>query len=372
MKQASGRTGLIRLIRQAIEESGALPFDQYMKLCLYHDRYGYYHSPKPKIGREGDFYTSSYVGSVMGEMLAAFLLRHGWGRSGRLHVVEWGGGTGRMARHVLDALQKEDAAVYDRLLYHCVEESPSHRRLQADECRNHLEKMQWLGEQEFLQEASALEEPVVLFSNELLDAFPVKRAVCRDGTWKEVFVGWDDRRGAFFEVEQTPEKELADYLDAHGVKGEDGQRMEANLAGLAWFVRTAGALPPGSWMISIDYGDVREALWSGYRRNGTFRCYHRHRVHDDPYVHVGEQDMTAHVNFSDFMEAGERAGLETVRYCTQKEFLLAAGILDRLVHSGVQDPFHPDARRNRAIRQLLLDDSMGESFKVLIQQKRGG
>jgi SAM-dependent MidA family methyltransferase len=373
-KPEAGNAALIRMLRQEIETRGAIPFDRYMSACLYHPQYGYYTSDKPKVGKDGDFYTSAYVGSLMGEMLAAYAVRSGWGGDAGLDVVEWGGGTGRMANDFLDALQREAPERYAAVRFTCIEHSDYHRRLQRETCRRHADRMRWLSAEAWRREAARSDRPVVLYSNELLDAFPVKRAVYRSGEWREIFVGWDAEGGAFTEVEREPTPELDRYLrqGAFGPEWQEwpeGRRIEACLDGLAWYAELAGCLPAGSVVVSIDYGGERSDLYGPHRLNGTFRCYYRHQAHDDPYIRIGEQDMTADVNFDDYRETGIRAGMETLLYATQKRFLVEAGILTRLQDHAITDPFHPVVRRNRAIRQLLLGEGMGERFKVLIQRK---
>lgn len=377
MKETNaGKRELIDLIQTRIALEGSIPFDDYMSLCLYHETYGYYTSDTAKVGKEGDFYTSASIGTVMGELLAAYVIKSGWGERAKSHaeaatyveMVEWGGGGGRLAKQFLDAVQLEAPVLYEGIRYTCIEHSPYHRRLQKELCEPHMSRMRWLTEDEWLNERASSATPVFLFSNELLDAFPVKRIVCRSGQWKEIHVTAGE--GGWQEVEQPASEELAAYLRKHlGGIGLEGQSAEVCLLGLGWYERVSKVLPEGSVLLSIDYGHPREELLSEYRMEGTLMCYYQHQGHSDPYVHIGEQDLTAHVNFSDYQERGEAMGFITEAFMTQKEFMLEAGILDMLQSHASLDPFDPTARRNRAIRQLLLDDGMGQLFKVLIQSK---
>jgi SAM-dependent MidA family methyltransferase len=285
--------------------------------------------------------------------------------------VEWGGGTGQLAKQFLDAVQEADEALYQRLRYTSIEHSEYHRHLQAENGEAHLSHIRWMQEQTWLEELESRKQPVVVFSNELIDAFPVKRAVYRQEGWMELYVTWDESNEQWMEVEREPSSELQIYLDGVTLNAAEGQRIEVNLQGIEWYDRTARALPVGSLLVTIDYGHLAKDLWSPERMKGTLMCYYQHQGHDDPYRHIGDQDITAHVNFTDMIKTGEAAQMKSLHYFTQKEFLLNAGILERLQNHAWSDPFHPVARKNRAIRQLLLSDGMSELFKVLIQQKKG-
>lgn len=116
----------------------------------------------------------------------------------------------------------------------------------------------------------------------------------------------------------------------------------------------------------IDYGDVSDELFAAYRMRGTLMCYHHHRANDNPYESPGEQDITAHVNFSELIYAARNLGFREIQYMTQKQFLIEAGIMDLLQEHSNRDPFSPEAKKNRSIRQLLMSDQMSELFKVLI------
>jgi SAM-dependent MidA family methyltransferase len=122
-------------------------------------------------------------------------------------------------------------------------------------------------------------------------------------------------------------------------------------------------------IITIDYGDRSGELYAEHRMNGTLLCYRDHRAYDDPYAFPGEQDITSHVNFDACIRTGEQTGITDWTYKSQKQFLVDAGILDRLANTATLDPFSQAARNNRMIRQLLLSDGMSELFKVLVQYK---
>jgi SAM-dependent MidA family methyltransferase len=359
-------------IRARIEQNPnqAIPFRDYMELVLYHPKWGYYTSAKPKIGKSGDFYTSANIGGLMGELLAEYVAGERSGKPELFTLVEWGGGSGMLAKQLLDALAAGYPSVYELLTYISIEASDYHRMQQMEQLAGHRGKLLFLTENEWLERAKP--EPNIVLSNELHDAFPVHAAVYRQGKWYEIYVAWNERGRGLTEIERpfaADQKQLAAYINTEldGIQPEEGQRIEINLESVRWLERVTAAIEEGS-IVTIDYGCEKEELYAPHRLAGTLMCYYRHQAHEDPYRHPGEQDMTAHVNFTALLRAGDQAGLHT-RLMTQKQFLLECGILSRLSDVAGTDPFSPPARKNRAIRQLLLSDQMSELFKVMIAIK---
>ncbi|MBC8080001.1 MAG: SAM-dependent methyltransferase, partial [Gorillibacterium sp.] len=208
-----------------------------------------------------------------------------------------------------------------------------------------------------------------ILAQELLDAFPVHRIRQKDGELLEIFVSWDNMRGHFQEVTRpcTHEAVLA-YLYRESIELQEGQTAEINLHADAWIMKRISQIETGC-LLAIDYGDRAEEIYAPHRMDGTLMCYYRHRAHDDPFFLPGQQDLTTHVNFSACIRAGEQAGAEKSILWSQKDFLLEHGVLNLLSSHSDPDPFSPIARKNRAIRQLLVGDRMGDLFKVLLHCK---
>ncbi|MCR8634987.1 class I SAM-dependent methyltransferase [Paenibacillus radicis (ex Xue et al. 2023)] len=364
-------TTLVGIIRRNIENSSglAIPFRDYMELCLYHSENGYYMNNKDKIGRNGDFYTSAAIGGLFGEVLANYMASQA-GQSPPeqpLIVVEYGGGTGQLARQLLDELKASAETLYKRLTYISVEASPHHRAIQEDRLAEHTEKVQWMTEQEWL--GLGPWDHVIVFSNELLDAFPVHRVRVLQGKPYELYVEWDEEKGCFRDkLLPLSEGPVLDYISNQGVELQEGQQLEVNLEAIAWIHRIGHSIRQGQ-LVTIDYGDRSDEIYAAHRMNGTLISYRKHMAQDNPYMYPGEQDITSHVNFSSLINAGTAAGLKQVQFITQKQFLVENGLLQKLQDTASPDPFSPEARRNRAVRQLLLSDQMSELFKVLIQKK---
>lgn len=370
--ERSGSSELLNMIRERIAHRSerAISFGEYMELCLYHPVYGYYMKEKTKIGKEGDFYTSASIGTLLGETLAAYIHRETetHDMTDRFHLIEWGGGSGALSLHVLNQLKLLCPELYDRLQFISVETSPHHRRLQASTLADHADRVQWLTEDEWVRGGPW--NDCLVYSNELPDALPVHRIAYSENGWVEYFVAWDEASQSLLKRElPLTDPALMEFVVKERMPRRKGQQFEVPLASIRWLKRVAEGLGERAGMVTIDYGDVREELYAPHRMQGTFLCYRRHQAQDTPMLYPGEQDMTSHVNFSALIDAGCEAGLRHYRLMTQKQFLVENGLLGRLQAHDAADPFAPAARRNRAIRQLLLSDQMSELFKVLVQKK---
>lgn len=365
-----GNQELISKIRKNIASNSnqLISFRQFMEMCLYDPEHGYYTRTTDKIGKQGDFYTSANIGGLMGEMIARFAVQQ-IPVTIPLRLVEWGAGTGAIALQVLDWVQRAWPDRYAQLKYTIVEISPHHRAVQRETLQQHAKVITILSPEEY-RETDRYEPGTFVFSNELLDSFPVHRVRQKGSELYEIYVGWDDVKESFFEVEVICQNEsIRTYIGESGVELREGQVAEINLAAPLWVEARLRELKQGT-LLTIDYGHEVAELFAEHRMNGTLMAYHHHQGHDDPYMHVGEQDLTSHVDFTACMRAGKVAGLTSQELITQREFLVEAGILQQFQQPISSDPFSAEAKRNRAIRQLLLSDQMSELFKVLIQTKR--
>ncbi|MGE7271030.1 class I SAM-dependent methyltransferase [Brevibacillus panacihumi] len=363
--------GLIEWIREEINSAPtqAIPFARYMELALYHPVWGYYMTDRQKVGRQGDFYTSAAVHPVFAETLAdvvAAMCRAG--EFAKPHLVEIGGGPGSLCRFLLDRLRESAPELYQRIRVVMIETSPYHRAMQQESLRDHeVEKVWYDSLGEAARETNGITG--VVLSNEWLDAFPVHIVEKQAGGWREVWVASNDE--GFVETYRDPTPALAGYLKSmeEEVEVPRGVRIEVNLA-MDQAARDVAQLLDAGYVITIDYGDLQEELYHPSRKKGTLMCYHRHQAHDDPYQHVGEQDLTCHVNFSQWMKSGEENGLRVLDYLRQDQFLMRCGLLQKAVAHADRDPFTSQAmKRNRAIVQLLDPAGLGGRFRVVVQGK---
>lgn len=359
-------TPLAEWIREQIQHypNQRVTFAQFMTWALYHPTLGYYSRSKIKLGKKGDYYTSAHVHNVFGETLAYALCRLAKNFNGELwNIVEFGAGDGRLAASILPTLAQSDVR-RSFCHYYIVETSPYHRQLAQCQLGHHL-CVRWI---ESLDE-KVTSKPVIVISNELIDAMPVHRLRYINGEWLEVYVTWQKQTATFEEVTAAcSSDELVQYVQEERPPARHGQTIEVPRAAREWLQRVALAVRKG-YVLTIDYGYSKEQLWRPERREGTLVCYSQHRAHTDPYKRVGEQDMTTHVNFSSLQRWGEQYGLNTLQFMTQGKFLVEHGIWDQLQQHHDHDPFSEVAKKNRAIRQLSVPGGMGDTFKVLLQEK---
>jgi len=211
----------------------------------------------------------------------------------------------------------------------------------------------------------------VFFSNEFFDALPVHLVRQRSGRLRELYVELaPDGRLRFGEGELSSPA-LADYWRRVGAPLVEGQLAEINLEAASWIERMARALAHGR-VITIDYGDVAERLYPPDRMEGTLRCFHRHMLNDQPLERVGEQDLTASVNFTALVEYGREAGLQTLNFMRQTDYLIRLGLLERAAQLAAQaEGESPQALQHRlALKSLFVPQGIAGYFKVLVQEKQ--
>lgn len=347
-------------ITAEIRHRGPLPFSRYMELCLYHPKLGYYSRPGEKFGKTGDFYTSSDVHAVFGRLLARQFdeIWRALGSPARLNIVEFGPGRGLFAQDVLDWSAKKFPDLAAATQYALVEASPSLRERLAERFRER-KKVQII---EAKRLAGSLHGPTIVFANEFFDALPVE-VISSEGQLHVT-----DRAGRFVELFQPPDPELQDYLDRCSVHPEPGQRVEVCLAAEEYVRAIASLCHPGV-AILIDYGYTREEQLAG-RHLDTLMTYRGHTVGTNPYEAPGEQDITAHVNFTALRAAGEANGLEALGLVTQAELLMGIGEQNEFADA-FEDTLLPQERAKvlLQLKHLVTPAGMGEVFHALVMAR---
>lgn len=353
---------LVARIRDEIARDGPITFARFMELALYDPDGGYYRAQTARPGRDGDFLTAPEAHPIFGAALSR-AVADAWDRLGRpdpFVLREYGAGTGTLVLAILEGLARERPDLAAVIGYDAID--VERRRFDAIESR--LADTGWDG---VLVEGARTGEPVtgIGLGNEVLDALPTHRVVTRDGRLREVLVGISD--GAFVDVEADPSTPaLAARLGDEGVTLADDQHAEICLAVDGWVTEAAAGLRRGVLLL-IDYGYPAADLYDPLRRrDGTLRAYLRHRVHDDPYVHVGRQDLTAHVDVTAVGRAATAAGLAHLGTTTQAEFLVGLGT-EELLHAIQADPATTmqDYLAVRSALVRLLDPAAMGRFRVM-------
>lgn len=369
-----GNRQLIQTIQSEIRQRGCLTFARFMELALYDPQFGYYMTSRSqendplgterdRIGWSGDFYTASDVTPLLAKAIfkqiqeVDALLKY----PGELTIVEMGGGKGLLAKEILRECEKVSPETLSRFTYILVECSPVMRASQKRHLGEFVEKglsIQWVSG---LSELQTEQVTGVILSNEFFDALPVHRVTMQVGTLREVFV---DCEGEGF-VERWGEpstEEISAYLKDNCVSLPDGYTTEVHLQAVSWMEEAARVLNRGI-VLTIDYGHTAQDYYGPSRKNGTLLGYYRHTVSGNPYDHIGEQDITAHVNFSGLALAGERDGLSVTGFSNLMSFLLGLGVEEML--RGLDQ----ESKELRSAIHLLRPNGMGGTFKVLIQHK---
>jgi SAM-dependent MidA family methyltransferase len=420
---------LRHVIEEEIRERGPIPFSRYMELCLYHPELGYYSRNAEQFGKAGDFYTSSDVHAVFGRLLARQFeeMWRALGAPSEIEILELGPGRGLFAQDVLAWSEKKFPEFFHALHYSLAEQSPKLRdRLRsvlarflesgkassvsenAVEKRVHRRLRPWFsdpsssdpssGSAEAVpsrnassrpgaagtfyaatdqtaeattsvvpanvmdERALAPEVPVIVFANEFFDALPVEilspqgalRISAKDGGFGETWV--------------APSTEEMDFLDRYGVQPEPGERIEVPLLAYRYMARLAASLRTGV-ILAVDYGYTRQEQLAG-RHRGSLMAYRQHSATPNPYEAPGEQDITAHVNFTALSAAAGENGAPAQPLLTQSQFLMGIGESNQFADA-FEDCRLPQERAKVALqlKHLVTPAGMGESFHVLVATK---
>lgn len=367
-----------------------ISFADYMDLVLYHPEYGYYATGAVNIGSEGDFFTSPHLGRDFGELLAEQFAQF-WdilGQPKPFHLVEMGAGQGLLVADILYYLHHKYPDCFEALEYIIIEKSIGLITRQQQQ----LQRFK-LGTKPLPLRWSSLEEIAensiigCCLSNELVDAFPVHQVILESGKLQEIYVTITDNKKDkinFVEVtDSLSTPQILEYFDFIGIdlmsgSYSEGYRTEVNLAALDWLKTVANRLKRG-FLLTIDYGYSSDRYYLSTRYQGTLQCYYRHQHHNDPYVNIGQQDITAHVNFTALERQGELCGLHKVGFTQQSLFLMALGLGDRITALSAPDSERGNAiakgqdivaimRRRQVLHELMNPMGLG-GFGVLVQSK---
>ncbi|MCC5637563.1 class I SAM-dependent methyltransferase [Nostoc sp. CHAB 5844] len=356
-------------------------FAEYMDMVLYHPEHGYYSSKTVNIGfKGGDFFTSASLGNDFGELLAEQFVQM-WEilkRPKPFYLVEMGAGQGLLALHILNYSQLHYPDFLPVLEYVIVEKSPELQQEQQQRLQNY--QVRWCN----LEEISSNSITGCFFSNELVDALPVHQFILQAGELREIYVtlsslvekdeNYPLLKGEFDEViGETSTPQLKKYFDLIGINLSaniypDGYRSEINLAALDWLSIVADRLQRG-YVVTVDYGYPANRYYNPRRSQGTLQCYYQHRYHDNPYINIGRQDITAHVDFSALERWGEQCSLTKVGFTQQSLFLMALGLGERIASLSDQNISIAQLLQRRESLHQLLDPTGLGSFGVLVQSK---
>jgi SAM-dependent MidA family methyltransferase len=363
---------LIEIIRDRINNSSQqwITFSAYMELVLYHPEFGYYASNAERISEGGDFLTAPHLADDFGEVIAV-QLHQIWqilGSPQLFSIIEMGAGQGLLAAQILTYSQRIYPNFFRSIDYIIVETAPA--MIKSQQTRLKDLPVRWC---DWMQ---IPDRSIVgcFLSNELIDAFPVHQVVVMDDKLQEVYVTIGDKNTILAEtIGELSTQQLAKYWQLNNInllsdRYPDKYRTEVNLSALGWLERVSKKLSRG-YIISIDYGYTADRYYNPMRSQGTLQCYYQHAYHNDPYINIGNQDLTAHVDFTALQNQGELLGLQTVGFIQQGLFLMALGLGERIaaISSNASD-FQSLLLRRQNLHQLIDPMGLGK-FGVLIQSQ---
>jgi SAM-dependent MidA family methyltransferase len=366
-------TPLMPILREEIRAAGGkITFARFMELCLYHPQHGYYNTERIKLGRHGDFYTSAHAGPVFARLLASYFKRL-WqelGKPDRFDLVELGPGDGAFAVELLPWIAKRFPDLHAHLNYIAVEQSPLQRARLKELLSPHGDRLAIC---DGLPSPKDMHGGITgcVFANEFFDALPVHILIGRRFGWKERCVFLNGCALSWGELDQS-------YKDAERIaaqclgKYEEGLIAEVSVAAEDWIRRIGESIARGE-LLAIDYG-YESQDWRARRfPEGTALAYHRHQVNYDLLANPGEQDLTAHVNFTHLKMASKSSGLEPVLQIPQAKFLMELGEQDQF-HDVFVDCATDRERQQRAqqLKTLIVPQGMGTAFQALQFRKGMG
>ena len=348
---------LCERIRSEIDSTGVIGFDRYMELALYAPGLGYYSAGTTKFGAAGDFVTAPELGFVFARCLARAIASRARGAD----VVELGPGSGALTAELLLELDRLNARP---ARYQLLERSADLRERQRvtlqSRCPQFAATIDWL-------DAPPAESwRGVLIANEVIDALPVRLFELRDDRVFERCVGVDEsNRFEWRERDASPVFDASVRTLTSDLSLPQSCRSEYCALLAPWLAEVTATMADGEACF-IDYGHTRRDYYAPQRREGTLRCHYRHRVHDDPLILTGLQDITAWVDFDALGEAALASGLRVASFSTQAEFLIANGL--DAVFAYAYDAAPDEVSRYRLaqeVKRLTLPGEMGDAFRVM-------
>ncbi len=354
---------LEKIIIEKIKKEGPITFETFMEMALYEPYLGYYASERIDIGKNGDFYTSQHVHPVFGVMIGK-QIEEMWQimkTPSDFVIVEPGAGAGYMCKDILDYLNSK--GILNSFTYFIIEKNPFVKNRQRLLLNDYTQKVKWLSSLEEIYNIRGC-----ILSNELLDSFPV-HIIEMENELQEIYVTVDDRDNSSKNIKEIKDKpsteDLNHYIKEFSISLPRGYRTEINLRIKEWLKMVSKMISEG-FVFTIDYGYPAWDYYSEERNRGTLLCYYRHQINENPYQNIGEQDITAHVNFSSLKKWGEEYGLKTIGFCQQGVFFVSLGI-DEVIQKLLKnnDYLFEIAK----IKKLILPGTIGETHKVMIQYK---
>lgn len=351
---------LRRRLIERIRRDGPITFCEWMESALYDPHEGYYkRTESSRWGREGDYRTSAERSGLFAATFGRYFaqLHEELGSPAAWTIVEAGAGDGNFAAGLLATLRNFFPEVLAATHYVVDEIGP---------VSNVRERLNAFAERvSFKPISETTINPGIVFSNELLDAFPVHRVTVKDGQILESYVDVSGKDDFVWTLGPPSSPRIVEYVERSGIQIDEGRFTEVNLAIEDWMLKVSERLTKG-YLITVDYG---ADAFGAARSRETLRGFQNHGIVDNVLAEPGLQDLTSSVDWSVVQKVGEKLGLRTIAFERQDKFLLSAGLLDQLELESAR--VASDAERLRLstdAREMILPNGMAASFQVLVQE----
>jgi SAM-dependent MidA family methyltransferase len=365
-------------IAEVIRREGPIPFSRYMAMCLYEPELGYYMRPREQFGKAGDFYTSSDVHALFGRLLCRQFVEF-WqalGAPGVLDLIELGPGRGLFAGDVLDWAGKKHPQFLRALRYRLVETSPWLRQRQEERLAGFIAEGRAKIDSDFSAALAECGEALIVFGNEFFDALAVevlagqgelRVSVPANATETAASSATSGSLASFIEEFIQPQPEVLEYVDRYSVHPGPQERVEVALESQRWMRRIAQAFTTRrGFAVFIDYGYTRQEQLAG-RHLDTLMTYRQHRAGENPYQAPGEQDITAHVNFTALRAAAESEGIDFLALLTQAQFLMGVGEATQFAEAFEECRLPQEqAKVALQLKHLVTPAGIGEIFQAIV------
>jgi len=352
---------LENIIKNEIKANKHISFNEFMNLALYYPSLGYYSSSKDKISASGDFITATSQTSIFATTMAQVFTKAIRELGKHTSIVEFGAGTGKFAVDSICELERLNNLPYKYII---IELSNDLKLRQQEYIKNNIPSL--FSKFEWLNELPKEKLTAVVFANEVLDAMPVDIFKSKNGKLRQQCVTLSDNEFQLNDLAQNEPRFNAETqkLMKDGLAFTDDYTSEINTWISPWIKSLADCLDKGVILL-CDYGYHRKEYYRSERNMGTLSCYHQHKVNFDPFINIGSQDITAHVDFTSVAESACKNGLELQGYMTQANFLKRADIAK--IFLGITKGLDPkdQTRYNNDMKELLLGDKLAEVFKVI-------
>jgi SAM-dependent MidA family methyltransferase len=346
-------------LERQFQQQKECTFAEFMHIALYDPKAGYYSSTLPKLGAQGDFITAPELTPLFGYSVAN-QCQQVLSRIPSPKILEFGAGSGALCISILQQLERLNCLPEYYWIMEVSSDFQERQRQKINQALPHLaHRIQWL---EQWPETSF---NGIILANEVLDAMPVHRFLVEDEVLLESYVALNQHGELIEHFKPCQNRRLMAHLSTILPNLTPPYLSEVNLFINDWIAHQHQLLDQGLVLL-IDYGFPRHEYYHPDRNQGTLMCHYQHHAHANPLIHVGEQDITAHVDFTHVAEAGHQAGFHVAGYTNQASFLLANGLLHLIDEQAEALELF---KTKQAIKQLTQSNEMGELFKVIALTK---